>query len=583
MENYLDLIAGNSPGAADKWDKSKEEKELKFVESVLGKRDEDKKHEFKLKWKEKYEDLLMVNATSNTSTNSSSLDTGIVTSELTDSSTLPPPPVTNNSSSGNGSKQVSDARMNTETRNSALDRFESEYRSYLESFLSVVAVKLKALIEKSLSKHTPLNPNQALTGDLAILSELNHEVTRHLMKLSLLWQTNVASVDSDEYLERFKRLIASGVKQEHYPIFVYGLTSTGKTNLIARFSQAAEKMQLEASGGAEQQSPATTTTPTTTTTSSNRNSVIRFLDLTTQCSTFEGVLNSLCQQLILIEKRKISSLSDLKSNDLVELIEQFFKLCASLTANNKSQLFIFIDGLSDINVEKSMVSKSNLSNNQISWLFHRKLPAGCHMVVSIKRQSAVSRSDPVASSSVSGSVGESALLTSNAASSTVAALSVVGGNRKSFSSITNPNSSGVSSGSSGAGGVGGLNSPAVSLFLNYFNEYVSNEIENSLFETPMHLKRLDLGELVSSLKNKIPFGEESLRLIVENIFHGANATSPGSILNLNYFYFNFLLRDLMSNPRHLYELKSQEKSAFPKDLESYVKFKIGKRHTKSQE
>lgn len=524
---------------------------------MLNRIDEDKKHEFKLKWKDKYEDVTYAKINSDASVASSVDPIGPQSESDGNSGGGGGGGGTTGSSTG---KQVV-LMLNQQTQpvhntTSALDKFDSEYQIYLESFLAIFTGKLKNLIDKSMAKYSYMNNhpvqtinlnhsmNQTSTMSAAAastrLNELNFEITKHMLKLEHLAHTSLY-LDSDDYVERFRRFIHDGARQEHHPICVYGLTSTGKSSLIGRFAQLAAKIVEEQERELESDTGLRTKTI----------SLVRFLDLTTQCSTFEGTMLSICEQLTLIDKRKFSSLNDLKSKDLPELIDYFYQACVALTRNSTQQLFIYIDGLHDLNVEKAMLNKSSLTNNQIAWLFHRKLPAGCHLIVSVKRQP---QPTPNRVDSASTGGGDS---TAGKKSSTASMATIV-------AAATAPNAS-------------------VSLFLYLLNEHLATaEVDNNfLFETPLSMKKLDMNELISTVKHKLAnsglaVSDDTLRSIFENFVNGGNNGGLGS---WNHYYLNFVYKDLLMNNRVIHEIKSSitDKGSFPKDIETYVKYKIGKK------
>lgn len=266
-----------------------------------------------------------------------------------------------------------------------MDKFESEYKTYLEQFISVIVEKLKHLINKSVRAFDAACDCRFNWHEMALLQE----ITRHVHRFETCSAFGLASLDSDEYCERFKRLLHAGSRADHWPVFIYGLPCTGKQFLLTRFASIALTLYP------------------------NSLSLIRYFELTGQCSTFEGLVFSLCEQLSVLDaapktpahtplgtaaaladtplpppsSSQQSAYQQLKSKDLAALVEYFYKQCKQLSEKHPQvPLFIFIDGLHDMNAERSMLSKTTVVNNQIAWMFAHKLPPNVHLIVSVKRQ-----------------------------------------------------------------------------------------------------------------------------------------------------------------------------------------------------
>lgn len=243
--------------------------------------------------------------------------------------------------------------------------------------------KLKHLINKSVRAFDAACDCRFNWHEIALLQE----ITRHMYRFERTSSFSLSPLDSEDYVERFKRLVSCGARSDHWPVFIYGLPCTGKSFLLNRFASAALSLYPDSY------------------------SLVRYFELTGQCSTFEGLLFSLCEQLSMIDHAKTpapavlapqdqpQSLAQpqtqqtsiyqlLKAKDVAQLVDYFYKQCKQLS--EKQPIFVFIEGLHDMNAERSMLSKTSVSNNQIAWLFANKLPPNVHIVVSIRRQSMTS-------------------------------------------------------------------------------------------------------------------------------------------------------------------------------------------------
>lgn len=121
--------------------------------------------------------------------------------------------------------------------------------------------------------------------------------------------------------------------------------------------------------------------------------------------------------------------------------------------------------------------------------------------------------------------------------------------------------------------------------------------ENSMFETPAQVRKVDAAELAASMRQcadaaffisspmmvSTTLSDEYIRTILQAVLQASpNALSanPGNIsATLNqYYYLNFLMCDLIDAGRFIssQSLASGESGApFPKDLESYLKIRLG--------
>lgn len=496
-----------------KVDKLKENRQSKFKEMLASKLNDEIKHKFVLKW----------NQTS-----------GDLTELVNKDNVMYPSNTSNTSISAQLASTVSSSSSIT-----GLNKYDERFKNYLQKLNAILISNIKLMVEKQLNvERTSMNSYEVATY---------HEATRHFHKYQSLTESNL--ILSSEFHERLKKLLAHGAKNDHYPIFLYGSSASGKTVTLSRFGSLAAKF-VESNNAR------------------NMLMVIRYADLTSQCSTFESLLYSVCEQLTIVQK--LNPLNEIKNKDLTHLIEYFYKVCSQMSKDK--QLLIVIDGLVDVNIDKSLLTKPNIGNNQISWLFHQLLPPGVHLVVSIKRQAqqASNKADQECTQASSSSIG---LMKK---SSTQQTLNLNAAN-------------------------------TVSLFLHIFNEKMSSEPENYLFELPCQLKRTDLNELVNYVKSELAkydcvLSEDRLNLIVSNIYtNPANAsiafnsnsaasaasgaigsTSPPNSPNMietqiNFLYLNLLLREITSNTSR-FNCKSGylfSNETFPKDLDSLLKYKLG--------
>ncbi len=496
-----------------KVDKIKENRQSKFKEMIAAKLSDQIKHKFVLKWNHTGDDLTEFVNKENimyVSTSSTSINAQQAASTLSANSLI-----------------------------TGLNKYDERFKNYLQKLNAILISNIKLMVEKQLNvERTSLNSCEVATY---------HEAARHFHKYQRLAEESNLIL-ANELVERFKKLIAHGTKNEHYPIFLYGSSASGKTVTLSRFGLIASKL-IESSN------------------TRNILMVIRYADLTSQCSTFESLLYSVCEQLTIAQK--LNPLNEIKNKDLTHLIEYFYKMCAQIC--KEKQLLLLIDGLIDLNIDKSSLAKPNIGNNQISWLFYQLLPPGVHLIVSIKRQiqQTTAKTDQEIAQAPSASIG---LMKKSSTQQTLSA--------------NVPNS--------------------VSLFLHIFNEKMSSEPENYLFELPSQLKRTDLNELFNYVKSELAkndcvLSEDRLNLIVSNIYTnpanasiafnsgavtagsaGSASTSPPNSPNMietqiNFLYLNLLLREIMSNTSR-FNCKSGylfSNETFPKDLDSLLKYKLG--------
>ena len=463
-EKYLDIDSGRV-------DKEKESKQKFFIESILSKVHEENYHQFRVPWREKCGDIFeLIYKETESSTDDSNTSNGYC-------------------------------------------KFDDDFRRYLQNFNAIAVGKIKSLIEKRLQEEEQLKANEI---------QLYQETSRHLQKLQQL--SDLSLFNLDEFNERMKRLINVGVKNDHYPIFIYGSSTSGKTVTLSRFGTLAYKM-LEPN---------------------NTMLLIRFSDLTSQCSSFEGLLYSICEHLCILQKLNPSS--ELKNKDLPQLVDSFYSIIQLISKNNRKQLLILIDGLQDVNVEKTLLSKSNTSNNQISWLFSQQLPPRVHMIVSVKRHANNVRNENDLSCK--------------------------------FVQKNTVNNSNVL-----------FMANSVPLFLSYFNEKVSSEAENYLFELPLLIKKSDLNELALFVKSDLArfervLTDQQLQIILQAVLNlnsnnsGVQSPTPINATNSNttetnsqLIYLNFIMKDVVNKNVCLSSVFRED--TFPRDPEAFIKYKLG--------
>jgi hypothetical protein len=142
----------------------------------------------------------------------------------------------------------------------------------------------------------------------------------------------------------------------------------------------------------------------------------------------------------------------------------------------------------------------------------------------------------------------------------------------------------------------------VSFFINNYNEKIPIDlIENCLFEFPFGIKKSDANEIVVNYcrneleKNDRTLNEKWLQLIANNCISQSvaqqqnemttninqstvsNSGNDNDLCQISFLYLNLMIKEVLSanqlnkNLKHLLDEKE-----FPKDLESIIKFKIGK-------
>lgn len=490
-EKYADIF-GN------KIEKQKEEKQSKYKEAVLMRLGVENKHEFTIKWKEEVDDIVEI--------------------------------IAKHSNSGSGSETEELNNSYLELNQTGFQKYDIDFRNYINNFNAVVVSKVKALVEKRFQEELKITVK---------LSELNvlHEIIRHYSRFENFFLKEI--IEYSEYIDRFKKLITLGSKIDHHPVFLYGSANTGKTRLATKFGSIAANM-IE---------------------SKNYYLIVRYTDISSQCSTFEGLMYSICEHLNLLQNLNHSN--ELENKDLSQLIDYFFKSCNNFSKLNDKHLIILIDGLMDMNVERIYLNKSSDSSNQISWLFSRLLPPKIHMIVSIKR---------LASHLIRSETFDIFFKNKSYQSNSLAQ--------------TNTNIA-LASTSTLSGSHGQLNA-AVSLFLYNFNEKLSNEAENYLFELPIPLRKLEINQLVFFFKNELTKNgqniSDDLSMAVIQYFHNSKTIETCSDIQTksensqpDYLYLNYIMNEIINTNRTniSFDLDICNEN-FPKDFEQYIKQKIGK-------
>lgn len=157
--------------------------------------------------------------------------------------------------------------FNFKTANSAtspkfLDKFEADYKSYLEQFISAIVEKIKRLINKTVRAFDAACDCRFNWHEIALLQEISRHVYRFTNGSGAC---GLQVLDSDEYIDRFKRLVYAGARVDHWPVFIYGQPTSGENFLLARFVHTAIALYPDSLA------------------------LIRYFELTGQCSTFEGI------------------------------------------------------------------------------------------------------------------------------------------------------------------------------------------------------------------------------------------------------------------------------------------------------
>ena len=540
-EKYIDITNG-------KIDKSKDEKHHKLKDTLMNKFDDNHKFKFNLKWKEQYEDICNLISVENQLEKVESKENVVlsggettksntnVTTNLIDNNEITANKNVNIIENGalnddNNNNNNNNNNKNTQNEDS-LSRYDDEFKTYLKQFNAVIVSYMKNTVEKKLKEELDLTKR---SNEII----LYHEVTRHMSKLNELYE--ISSIDSNDYIERFKKLITIGSKSTHFPIFLYGSQLSGKTTCLAKFGMVAARVLNE---------------------QKNVCYVVRFSDLTNQSSSFEGLLLSICEQLCLIQK--LNPLNELKNKDFCNLVDYFYKVIG-LISKSKIQVVILIDDIQDFCIDKPPPSplppKPQTLNNQISWLFQQELPVGIHLITTIRHQ------------------------TPNT--------NIIHNNQLLLQNSNNNLQQHISTAST----------QSVSLFLHFYNEKMSNEAENYLFELPIQIKKtgdsaLDLNTYIKSefQKNGRNITDEQLQIMLKyfnsstktnNLDNNENSdpNKNGTTVNNtsannnesqinNFPYLNFVINEIISNRSNLDLRKVFNEDRFPKNLESFILFRI---------
>lgn len=379
------------------------------------------------------------------------------------------------------------------------EKSDNKIFKYYQKFNSILISKLKHLIEKHILEDKLASDNTE--------KELYNEVTRHLHKFQSL--TREMFFFSNEFSLRVNRLIDLGKTRDHMPLFIYGGALSGKTLTLVNFAQEAFK---------NIQSKTCLT-------------IIKFGDLTTKCSSFEDLFYSLCQQLCVLNH--LNPQVRLKNKDMNELVECFFKMCKDFSEKNQqNNLLILIDGLKDLIIDRSLLKKTNASNNQITWLFKEKLPARVHMIVTVKRLSAKNRLN-----TSSNSVYSNNSLTS-------------------------------------------VDDNKASLFGNCFSENMLDSM--NLFELPLGVNCLknELNEFVKielAKKNKY-LTQSQIGLVIHNAMHCSSHLNLGKKdtpeSNQFFLYVNLIFNELTEKYCSLFDNCVLDKDSLPPDCDTIVKAKL---------
>ena len=259
----------------------------------------------------------------------------------------------------------------------------------------------------------------------------------------------------------------------------------------------------------------------------------------------------MCEQMCVIQN--LDPMKEVRNKDFSQLIQFFSNACEQITKQGSSQLLILIDGLQDVNVDKSLIKDSLFTNNQISWLFSKILPPGVHLVVSVKRQ--------ISSIKVEG---EDSILKKTSKQAQQA-----GATKKEQQLNGNGN---------------GNAQVVVSFFLNNYNEKIPADIENCLFEFPFSFKKAESNEIiVKYLRNELEkhdrtLNEAWLQIIVNACLTQSineSASSSSDVTPIHFLYLNSLIKEVVAaNPLNNDLKRLLNENEFPKDLESLIKFRI---------
>jgi hypothetical protein len=219
----------------------------------------------------------------------------------------------------------------------------------------------------------------------------------------------------------------------------------------------------------------------------------------------------------------------LNNKDTSQLIEYFHRLCKQISVRSKQQLLILVDGLQDVHVEKAQLgnaagsSVAGFKSDPIAWLFYQQLPARVHLIVSIKRS--------------------------------------------------------IESNTVNTGGM-------VPLFLHFFNEKLSSESENYLFELPVQLRKTDSVDVVAFINTELARADRKLKedqiQLISSSFLASKQTESTSFSNISledknsFFFLRLLLKEVINANRLNNNLSEMllHPQRFPKDLDAFLNLKL---------
>jgi hypothetical protein len=505
-KNFVDI----SPNG--KLDKVKQLKVSKLQETLWNKLNDENKFSFSVTWSDDLfsTDKSIIEIDNSTSNNdiTGNNETNNITNIIENNSS------TDDQNSNNNNNNNNINNLNKQEKPSKWKN--KEFLAYLQNFNEVVVNKIKNLIEKCIHNETSFEVN-------SFENSIYQEATRHLIKFQR--HNEKVTFGLDEMNERVKKLINLGTKNDHYPIFIYGPASSGKTVTLTKFGNTA----LNLIG------------------IRNCQTVIRYFDLTSNSSSFESLLYSICEQLTAIQKLNIAKEMPKKDN-LNELTEYFQKIISQISKSSQKQLLILIDGLQDAFVDKSLLEKANLINNHLQWLF-TQLPPKIHVIVSIRKQQLNNISQNVSQLTL---VSQQSSYTSN----------------------------------------------LVSLLRYYFELNLNNLKENYLFELPFKIKINEIKDLNSYIKAELfkcgkSITEEQIQIITDHLNVKTAATTNSTeankgdltplqnanfiLFNNNYepnmlLYLHFLIKHLQKCTNFKTLLTADN---IPKDIETLIKLTIG--------
>jgi hypothetical protein len=264
-------------GGNNKPDKARAERQAIYKEAVFTKLSDENKHHFTIKWRDELENLAeVVQRKSSVSIAESDHDDARTLNSVGGGGAVDDANANNNENTSDGMgennsvmKRTAAATADPANMPSSLDKYNTEFKNYLQNFNAVVVNKVKAMVEKRLQE-------EALITQRPCETAIYQEATRHVYKLQNLLAENL--IDSNDYVERLRRLIGIGAKSEHYPIFLHGGSLSGKSTTLSRYGALAYKMV----------EPCLL--------------VVRFAHLTNHSSNFESMLYSMCEQLCVFQK-----------------------------------------------------------------------------------------------------------------------------------------------------------------------------------------------------------------------------------------------------------------------------------------